>query len=455
MKYKKKLRVDGNKVKIRYKKASSIPLNAKNLSDYARSLDHDIVRVIIKTKNLDKIKGELKDFLKDQDRIDLIVLMGRLKTLEGLEDVKGLKWLYANNHGLKSMKGIEDLTHLRSLSFFNNRIKKIEGLENLKKLRHLDFRNNRIEKIEGLQNLEHLEFFAVAGNPIAKWTKTYFGFDNLKGSVKDPQGVVRFCKTGDVPKRPFAHGGELAVGDGSGGKGLIKGIKAGLAIADGAMDIKKALDDGFQNRDIKTINKIQKKTQKKVKKIYKDSEKSKGSSRNVIQYVSSNTNTDASNRGGNIEFNGNGGGKSQSPFKPLKIEFSEKRFCPGCGEIVFLEAEQCNGCDMALNEFGTMSDADEISLQFAKTALTDLDPQVRKEAIDSLGSFEKKRMLGLLSYILFNDPDEEVRKEAADEMGDIHDPSSLDVLKKAMKDKSGVVRKEVISALKKIKKKND
>jgi len=59
-----------------------------------------------------------------------------------------------------------------------------------------------------------------------------------------------------------------------------------------------------------------------------------------------------------------------------------------------------------------------------------------------------------LAYILLNDRDEIVRKEAADELGDFAHPHSLDVLAKALKDPSPIVRKEAIEGLKKIKKKN-
>ncbi|GAH93158.1 unnamed protein product, partial [marine sediment metagenome] len=46
------------------------------------------------------------------------------------------------------------------------------------------------------------------------------------------------------------------------------------------------------------------------------------------------------------------------------------------------------------------------------------------------------------------------RKEAADELGDLHHPHSLDVLAKALKDRSSIVRKEAIEGLKKIKQMN-
>ena len=61
--------------------------------------------------------------------------------------------------------------------------------------------------------------------------------------------------------------------------------------------------------------------------------------------------------------------------------------------------------------------------------------------------------MGVLTYLLLNDPDENVRKEAADELGDLHHPYSMEVLEIALKDESPIVRKEAIEGLKKIKRK--
>jgi len=71
-----------------------------------------------------------------------------------------------------------------------------------------------------------------------------------------------------------------------------------------------------------------------------------------------------------------------------------------------------------------------------------------------LGELGENEVLGVFAYILLNDRDEIVRKEAADELGDFAHPHSLDVLAKALKDPSPIVRKEAIEGLKKIKKKN-
>ncbi|MHA1747397.1 MAG: HEAT repeat domain-containing protein, partial [Promethearchaeota archaeon] len=96
--------------------------------------------------------------------------------------------------------------------------------------------------------------------------------------------------------------------------------------------------------------------------------------------------------------------------------------------------------------------SDEVTKTLADTAISDSNPDVRKSAVASIGEFSETDIIGLLSYILLNDPDESVRKEAAFELGKLHHPYSLDVFAKALKDKSAAVRKEAIEGLKNIKK---
>jgi hypothetical protein len=137
-----------------------------------------------------------------------------------------------------------------------------------------------------------------------------------------------------------------------------------------------------------------------------------------------------------------------------KIDFNVNRICPSCGKIISLNHNFCKFCGVDLSGLRPMQDADRAMRELAKTALTDPNADVRKDAVDTLGDFGELEVLGVLAYILLNDPDENVRKEAADELGDLHHIISLDVLAKALKDKSPIVRKEAIEGLKKIKKKN-
>ena len=135
------------------------------------------------------------------------------------------------------------------------------------------------------------------------------------------------------------------------------------------------------------------------------------------------------------------------------IDFNTQRVCPSCGKAIKIAHNFCKFCGVDLSEIEAIGNSDEISKQLAITAATDPDAGVRKEAVDTLGDFGEKKILGVLTYVLLNDPDEEVRKEAADELGDLHHPYSMDVFAKALKDESPLVRKEAIEGLKKIKKK--
>ena len=146
---------------------------------------------------------------------------------------------------------------------------------------------------------------------------------------------------------------------------------------------------------------------------------------------------------------------SSMPASPRKIfvDFNTQRVCPSCGKVIKLSYNFCKYCGVDLSEIEPIGNSDEISKQLAITAVTDVDASVRQEAIDTLGSFGEKKILGVLTYVLLNDPDENVRREAADELGDLHHPYSLEALAKALKDQSPLVRKEAIEGLKKIKKK--
>jgi len=143
-----------------------------------------------------------------------------------------------------------------------------------------------------------------------------------------------------------------------------------------------------------------------------------------------------------------------SPPSREFIDFNTQRVCPRCGSAkILIQHNFCKYCGADLSEIEPIGNSDEVSKQLAITAATDPDPIVRKEAVDTLGDFGDTKVLGILTYVLFNDPDEEVRMEAADELGDLHHPYSLEALTKALKDPSGMVRKEAIEGLKKIKNK--
>jgi len=141
-------------------------------------------------------------------------------------------------------------------------------------------------------------------------------------------------------------------------------------------------------------------------------------------------------------------------FAKPGVDFETQRICPSCGKTIKIAHNFCKFCGVDLSGIQPLGYSDRTLKELANTALTDTNPGVRKDAVDTLGDLGENEVLGVLAFILLNDRDEIVRKEAADELGDFHHPHSLDVLVKALKDPSPIVRKEAIEGLKKIKKKN-
>ncbi len=145
---------------------------------------------------------------------------------------------------------------------------------------------------------------------------------------------------------------------------------------------------------------------------------------------------------------------SQARFTKPSVDFENQRVCPSCGKLIKISHNFCKFCGKDLVGIQPLGYSDRTLKELANTALTDPDPGVRKDAVDTLGELGDNEILGVLAYILLNDAHELVRKEAANELGDIHHPHSLDVLAKALKDRSPSVRKEAIEGLKKIKQMN-
>ncbi len=147
-------------------------------------------------------------------------------------------------------------------------------------------------------------------------------------------------------------------------------------------------------------------------------------------------------------------GSSPARFTKPSVDFENQRVCPSCGKAIKISHSFCKFCGIDLVGIQPLGYSDRTLKELANTALTDPDPGVRKDAVDTLGELGDNEVLGVLAYILLNDAHELVRKEAADELGELHHPHSLDVLAKALKDRSPSVRKEAIEGLKKIKQMN-
>jgi hypothetical protein len=141
-------------------------------------------------------------------------------------------------------------------------------------------------------------------------------------------------------------------------------------------------------------------------------------------------------------------------ISPTGVDFNTQRICPYCGKLIKISHNFCKYCGVDLSSIPPLGESDRTLKELAITAISDLDFEVRKDAIASLDELGGNEILGVLTYALLTDLHELVRKEAADKLGNIHNPISLDILAKALKDKSPLVRKAAIEALKKVKKMN-
>jgi len=135
---------------------------------------------------------------------------------------------------------------------------------------------------------------------------------------------------------------------------------------------------------------------------------------------------------------------SQARFTKPSVDFENQRVCPACGKAIKISHNFCKFCGIDLVGIQPLGYSDRTLKELANTALTDPDPGVRKDAVDTLGELGENEIIGVLAYILLNDAHELVRKKAANELGDIHHPHSLDVLAKALKDRNPSVRPEEI-----------
>ena len=322
---------------------------------------------------------------------------------ELLEEHSDMEMLLISGN-LEKIRGLKNLPNLKFLFLGSNAIKKIEGLDTLENLLLLELARNKIKKIEGLENLTRLRHLDLNNNDIEKieglGSLTHLEYLNL---YRNP--VYRWAKRKfggvSMDRKKMKHP-----------QALVKYCQTGTV----SKSAKRVIGGEIEQRKIP---------------------RREGASSHVVDHAT-NSNSIASR---------------STSFTGLEIDFQTQRLCPACGKILDKESEFCKFCGVNLKDIGNMDEADEISLEFAKTTLTDADPKVRKEAVETLGSFKQDYALGVLTYVLFHDPNEKVRKEAADELGDIHHPYSVNALKKALKDKSSIVRKEVIGSLKELKKK--
>ena len=91
-----------------------------------------------------------------------------LTSIEGLLELKQLKFLYLRNNQLERVT-LSVLTGLERLSLYDNLLKRLVGLSELKQLQMLDLSKNQIERperAEGLSKLTQLKILGLSDNPL-------------------------------------------------------------------------------------------------------------------------------------------------------------------------------------------------------------------------------------------------------------------------------------------------
>lgn len=100
-----------------------------------------------------------------------------VEKIEGLGALKNLKELFISGR-IKRIEGLENLTKLEVLDLHDNQISKIEGLDHLTGLKWLNLNENGIIKVENLDHLINLELLLLEANRDVIYFDTSF-FNNL------------------------------------------------------------------------------------------------------------------------------------------------------------------------------------------------------------------------------------------------------------------------------------
>lgn len=103
----------------------------------------------------------------------------KLKSIEGIENLRNLERLYCYNNNLTTLKDIKNLTNLRYLYCSNNNLTSLEGIENLRNLERLYCSINKITSLNGIENLRNLKELHFRENKISS-IKEIKNLNNLK-----------------------------------------------------------------------------------------------------------------------------------------------------------------------------------------------------------------------------------------------------------------------------------
>jgi len=100
----------------------------------------------------------------------------KFTSLEGIENLPNLEYLYCHNNNLVNLKGVQTLRKLKEIQCYNNRLETLVGVGDLPNLTEIRCHKNRLRNLHGLENLPHLNRLVCFENQI----RTLDGLENSK-----------------------------------------------------------------------------------------------------------------------------------------------------------------------------------------------------------------------------------------------------------------------------------
>ena len=88
----------------------------------------------------------------------------KIRSLDGIQGLKNLRYLMVYDNCLTSLKGIEGAVNLEEFYAYGNQLTSLKGIENLTKLKKLEVGKNRLKNLKGIEKLTNLEELGVSEN---------------------------------------------------------------------------------------------------------------------------------------------------------------------------------------------------------------------------------------------------------------------------------------------------
>ena len=107
----------------------------------------------------------------------------QLTSLDGIENLVNLRWLFCFNNQLTSLDGIENLVNLRVLWCHDNQLTSLDGIENLVNLEVLWCHDNQLTSLDGIENLVNLRVLWCSDNQFSNKYKKYIRSLKIKDTV--------------------------------------------------------------------------------------------------------------------------------------------------------------------------------------------------------------------------------------------------------------------------------